>query len=812
MMTGPDTAVRRQPAASEERLADLPQRPRRFVGAVIALGGIVLVASAFEMKLDRPALSIQMAAFALLTSTVKLRLPLKRDVSTMSVSNALTFAAMLLLGSAPAVLLGVISAWGQCTFRMRSRNPLHRTLFSMATLAIAAFAAAHVFDWLLDAPALTGPTASRSATLADMGVLAVFRALTVSALVYFMANSLLVAAAVALTARQPIHRVWLDGYLWSAPGYFVAAVAGYGFLFVDHMSQAWGAMLAVPLYLTYRSYRSFIARIEDERAQVRLLSDVQLATIEALALAIEVKDHTSQSHIQRFQVYADGLARAMRLEDDDVRAVKTAALLHDIGNLAVPEHILGKPGVLTEEEFQRLQVHPRVGADIVGSVPFPYPVAPLILSHHEHWDGRGYPRGLAGEAIPIGARILTVVDFFTALLADRPYRRALSFGDAIATMRDHAGTTLDPSLVEQFVAILPELEQQVRETHAATLSRRQRSDRSVETAGTALEDIAGTHREAKVLYEIAQALGSSLGLDDTFGLLAEKLQSLIPYSACALFLHDEQTDSLVCRRTKGLSDAEFADIAPLRVEGASPSQPVLSQQACPTRFTDALTAPLVQGTRVIGALAVYQVGPLRYGPEERRLLDLIAQHAAAVVHNSVVFEQAQEASLTDPLTGLANRRALQQELAAEFERPAGAASRFALLLMDLDGLKYLNDTFGHHVGDRAIREVGSVLRDLLRRDDLCARYAGDEFVVALRGCDLGEAIARGKHLQEAIGAVQIDVGAGRHVPLSISVGAAAFPEDGRTQDALVSAADERMYRDKAQRKRGRRELAGRDAA
>lgn len=812
-MTAVSASTGRDRAASPgDRFTDLSRRGQSFVGGVTLLGAAVAVACAITFQVERPSLFIQMAALALLTSTVKLRLPLRRDVSTLSVSNALTFAALLLLGAPSGVMIGVTSAWGQCTFRMRSRNPLHRTLFSMATVGIAAYVAAHVIDWVLGSTTLTGPAPSPGLLLATGTAFEVLRAVMASALLYFLVNSLLVATAVALSGGQPVHRVWVDGFLWSAPGYFVAALAGYGVLYVDHMSQAWGVLLAVPLYLTYRSYRSFIARIEDERAQVRLLSDVQLATIEALALAIEVKDHTSQSHIQRFQIYAEGLARARRLEDDDVRAIKTAALLHDIGNLAVPEHILGKPGELSDEEFQRLQVHPRVGADIVGSVPFPYPVAPLILSHHEHWDGSGYPHGLAGETIPIGARILTTVDFFTALLADRPYRPALAIGDAVALTREHAGTTLDPGLVETFLAILPELEQRVREAHADMLSRRQVSERAGSVSENALEDIAGTHREAKALYEIAQALGSSLGLDDTFGLLADKLKTLIPYTACALYLPSDDTHSLACRRAQGLAPGEVPGLPPMRVELTASGHPAQAAQATPAHFTDVLAAPLTHGDQLIGAIAIYRTGPDRYGPEDRRLLDLIAQHAAPVLHNSIVFERAQEASLTDPLTGLANRRALQQALAAAFAPARHTSSPLAVLLMDLDGLKFLNDTFGHHVGDRAIREVGGTLRANLRSDDLCARYAGDEFVVALPGCDLKEASVRGAALQAAVGSVEIDVGGGRRVRLAISVGAAAFPEDGWTPEALVALADERMYRDKVQRKGARRAVTSRDAA
>ena len=108
------------------------------------------------------------------------------------------------------------------------------------------------------------------------------------------------------------------------------------------------------------------------------------------------------------------------MSENEIQGVKTAALLHDIGKLAVPEHILSKPGPLTQEEFQKIRIHPQVGAEIIAGVPFPYPVAPLILSHHERWDGKGYPAGMKGDEIPAGARILAVVDYFDALTSERP--------------------------------------------------------------------------------------------------------------------------------------------------------------------------------------------------------------------------------------------------------------------------------------------------------------------------------------------------------------------------------------------------------
>ena len=178
------------------------------------------------------------------------------------------------------------------------------------------------------------------------------------------------------------------------------------------------------------------------------MSDLHLATVEALALAIDAKDQTATSHIRRVQVYAAGIAQAMGMAEPEVQGLRTAALLHDIGKLAVPEHILSKPGPLTQEEFQRMQVHPQVGAEIIAHVPFPYPVAPIIQSHHERWDGKGYPSGLSGEAIPFGARILAAVDYFDALSSDRPFHKALSRDEALEQIKQEAGKALDPAVVE----------------------------------------------------------------------------------------------------------------------------------------------------------------------------------------------------------------------------------------------------------------------------------------------------------------------------------------------------------------------------
>ena len=767
----------------------LPRRARTYVVSTIGLGACVVLANIpglLGSSLADAALFIQLLTLALLSSTVKVSLPLARSGSTMSLSYAISMAALLMTGTPQAIVINVASAWSQCTFNRKVKNPPFQTLFSMATVGIALEGAALVYGLVRGEPRefLTG----------------VVRPLVPAVVTYFLLNSLLVAAAVALSTHQRLRSVWRANFLWSAPGYFVGgAAAALASLAAQQGNMWWGALVGIPLYLTYHSYRLFIGRIEDEQAQVRRMSEVQLATIEALTMAIEVKDQTSQDQIRRFQVYCEGLARSVGMGDDEIQGLKTAALLHDIGNLAVPEDILTKPGPLTEDEFQRVRIHPRVGAEILQSVPFPYPVAPLILAHHEHWDGSGYPSGLKGEMIPVGARILAVVDTFLAMLSHRPHRPATTREHALRTVRANAGRSLDPKLVERFVEILPSMD--------ASLGVTDEVERLVigsvrDNAPRALADIADAHREGKVLYEIAQALGSSLRVEETFVLIADKLSMLMPLSCAALFLPDRPRGLFRCAHAIGSGSGLVRRMPPATEEQLAiiPAEPDCGE----TPLRSALVVPLTFNDDIIGLLAVYQHAESAFTSEHRGVFERVAQRAAPVIFNALVFEEAQAASLADSLTGLLNRRGVQHHLEESLSRAREASSPVAVLLLDLDGLKYLNDNFGHHAGDRALRSVALALRAKLSAGELCARYAGDEFVIGLPGCSPADAHARLLHLQAAVDALTIDLGEGTSRPLAISAGAAVFPEDGATFDQLIAVADQRMYANKSARRAGGR--------
>jgi diguanylate cyclase (GGDEF)-like protein/putative nucleotidyltransferase with HDIG domain len=783
----------------------LPIGARVLVCAVIAAAAAVILASLW-ITIPDPLLFAGMLTLSSLTAVLKVRLPLPGQASTMSVSYAVDFASLLFLGTSQTLLISAVSAWSQCTFRISAPNPPHRTLFSMGTLVLTAWAAGTVFTAL-------GGHPGELHSWVDIAPVAA------AATTYFLVNTGLVAAAIALSSGSSIVKIWNANFLWSAPGYFVGgAVAAGVILLLQSSSEWWTVIVIVPLYLTYRTYTVYLGRIRDEQQHVKQMADLHLATLEALAIAIDAKDQTHHSHTRRVQLYASALAREAGMSDHDIQGVRTAALLHDIGKLAIPEHILSKPGSLTPEELHKVRSHPKIGADIISAVPFPYPVAPLIQCHHERWDGKGYPNGLKGEQIPLGARVLTVVDYFDSVMADRPYHKAVPFESAVALITLEAGKALDPTLVGAFVKLLPQLQPE-----AARLAAIEPSAAAAVTAPAeaprenVLGDIALAHREIYALYEISQAMSKSLGVADAMALIADKLTSLVPFSCTALFLHDEATDTLRCRFATGINGEVIQQIAVRSGEGvigtaARERRSVVNGRPADdlsaagltllsTELQSALVTPLLSGDGIIGAIAVYHVDPEFYTEDHRRLLDRVSEQAAATVRNAMLFEQTQRQSRTDALTGLPNVRALHEHVARELARAERLKAEVALLLIDVDHFKEINDTHGHHVGDRALCEIARALSGAIRPYDACARYAGDEFVILLSSCGFSEAEQKRIELQRIVEGLMFEARPGRRVPLAISVGAAVYSTDGQTYETLLASADSRMYQDKARRRR-----------
>jgi diguanylate cyclase (GGDEF)-like protein len=408
----------------------------------------------------------------------------------------------------------------------------------------------------------------------------------------------------------------------------------------------------------------------------------------------------------------------------------------------------------------------------------------------------------------------------------------MSFDGAIGLLQQESGKALDPRLVETFLRVLPELRAEVQrldlETPRIGILASEggvtRDGRSAEAPPPSVfEEIALAHREIYALYQIAQTMGTSLGVADTMAVISSKLTEIVPFSACALFLYSESTDTLQCRFATGVDADVLERLSVRNGQGLSGwvarnrrplvnARPGAELEAAgsdrQTSLQSALVCPLIVHDRFIGTLAVYHTEPSFYRDDHRRLLDRVCEQAAAVIHNSVVFEQTQEDSLTDLLTGLPNTRFMFLHLSRELARADRLKAEVTLMVMDLDDFKEINDTFGHHVGDLALREVANVLRTAIRPYDICVRYAGDEFIVVLSGCGRDEAETKRAELQQAVDNVELEVRPDLRIPLQISAGAAVFSHDGETYEALLAKADSRMYRDKSQRKASRARLRG----
>src|ERR1700683_4272072 len=409
-----------------------------FIGLAASLGVVVLGFALLHWQSQDLPRFLSYLAVAVLASGLKVQLP--GIDGTMSVNFLFILLGVLELSLPETLLIGCTATLVQSVWQTRNRLDPIKILFNVAGMMANASALTYItYHWLAQRYGANKPIL-----------------LMVAALVFFFANTLPISIVISLTEGKSSRKVWSECYFWSFLYYLVGAAA-VGLVGIVNRSAGWEtSLLVLPLiYWVYRSYRLYLGRLEAEKERVEVekrhveqIASLNMRTIEALALAIEAKDHTTHTHLQRVRTYAVEIAKEIGLSADEIEALRAAALLHDIGKLAVPEHIINKPGKLTPEEFEKMKVHPLVGAEILDRVAFPYPVAPIVRSHHERWDGSGYPAGLVGEEIPIGARILTVVDCLDALATDRPYRPAIPPDRAMSTVKEKAGTWFDSKIVE----------------------------------------------------------------------------------------------------------------------------------------------------------------------------------------------------------------------------------------------------------------------------------------------------------------------------------------------------------------------------
>ena len=432
---------------------------KAYLTAVPWLGTAVLLWALVDLLVNPPDSSWwALAALTILTGSFTVKIP--GLVARLSVSEPFVFAATLWFGPSVGAVTAALDALIMSLWLMPGLKTLHRLTFNVSVLVISVWTASQVFFGVSGID-VRNPEYSSLATF--VGPLYLFTACC------FLLNSGMVATALAIERRRSAVRIWREQFLWLSLNYFGGASVA-ALLVVYAKSIDWAVIgLIIPLLaISYLTFRTTLGRLDDANQHLNELNQLHLSTIEALAMAVDAKDQVTHGHIRRVQKYALGLSDFLGVTDEKLlKAIEAAALLHDMGKLAIPEYILNKPGRLTPAEFDKMKLHAGLGADILSSIDFPYPVIPIVRHHHENWDGTGYPAGLRGTEIPLGARVLSVVDCFDALTSDRPYRPKLSTDEAIAIIMQRRGTMYDPLVVDVFVSRLSALEEAARDHEPA---------------------------------------------------------------------------------------------------------------------------------------------------------------------------------------------------------------------------------------------------------------------------------------------------------------------------------------------------------
>ncbi len=797
-------------SSSTQARVPIPTVARLYIACVTVAAATLLCASAFAWTGGQIPTFIAFLVLAVVTSGLKVSLP--GIDSTLSINYIFMLIAMSLCDLPQNLLIAMCSGVAQCVLRAKVRPaPIH-LIFNASAQVVSAGVSFGTYYAIGQVPHLDSLPVRFLAT----------------AIAYFASNTGSVAGVVAFSDSKSIATVWRQNYLWTAPQYLTGATIGALFATIARMlGWEWAILVLPATYVTYASYRVYLGRVERERRHVIETSELHLRTIEALAAAIDAKHETTHD-LRRKQVFAIAMGKELGLSDPEMLALEAASLLHDIGKLAVPEYILSKPGSLTPEEFERIKVHPTVGAQILARVRFPYPVAAVVAAHHEMWDGSGYPKGLVGEEIPIAARILAAVDCFDAITSDRRYRGAMSPDLAMKKIAEMAGTSYDPRVIEVLQRRYRQLDDLVQSVHDEKIGPERDwqesglptlDSGSVVPARGAREDVPGfltsiaaARQEFQTLHELITALGTSLTIEGTLSLLGVHLKNIVPHDCMAIYIIEDAV--LVPHYVSGVNSDLFSSIRiPLGqglsgwvaetgeaiVNGNPSVEPgYLGDGRAFSILMAAMSVPLIGTRGAIGVLSLYNRERASFTRDHLRLLNAISSKAAVTIEHALELGEARRSATTDVLTGLANTRALFLHLDAELSRCARTEQSLCVLVLDLDGFKQINDSFGHLTGNQVLRKVADGLRESCREYDLIARMGGDEFVVVLADTDRKGIEERCRQFVRVV--TEAGFECTQEVGLAVSIGEASYPGDGTGAEDLLAAADRRMYATKHSRR------------
>ena len=764
----------------------------------------------------------------LLTITVLssgMRVELPKNDGVMSVNFPFILMGLMVLSPFQALLLAALSVAAQSRVRVRTLFTAVQISFNIANSIVATACAFETYA-----------VARRYGMASAPG-------LALASIAYFIWNTGTFAAIIAPSKGESTYKLWLAEFPWYLPFYLLGSSLA---TMTDWLAVRFGwttAVMLIPvIYGFYRVYTGQSSQLKERAHRLKETEALHLRIIEGLAMAIEAKDQGTHEHLFRVRNYVQAVGEALELDKLEMQALQTASFLHDIGKLAVPEHIINKPGKLTREEFEKMKIHPSVGAEILERVRFPYPVVPIVRSHHEWFNGAGYPDGLKGFDIPIGARVLTVVDCFDALVSDRPYRKGMSVRQAMEIIRSMSGKQFDPEIVATFETCLATAEQSTRPVEESSFTALNTepevwrglapgagfevgSDENapqVVATSTAVDGrgdtigevetlllIASASQEAQTLFEMTQSLGSSLSLNDTLSLVAARLNALVPHDVCVLYAR--QGDSVCAVARSGVAATRFGSQAiPLGagVSGwvAQSGKPLLNgnvaaEPGCPmlpggaSLFEAALAFPLFDLHRqVFAVLTLYARQPECFKRHHLRVLQAMESKLGLTLGNALHLRPEVVPTETDFPTGLPNARRFFLQLESEIERCRITKSPLCVTLFDLSAMESVQQRSGHFAGARLLAAVADQLRRNLQGRDVAARTGHEEFGLCLPNLAEQDSQQRTEALKSSLAALLRREGKGQTARTSF--GTAFYPADGTRAEELLACASRRLHLEK----------------
>jgi len=556
-----------------------------------------------------------------------------------------------------------------------------------------------------------------------------------------------------------------------------------------------------------QSFANIIASSFENAEHHARLRELYLASVKALAAAVDARDPYTRSHSARVSALSRIIAVEMELSSDEIRRVQLSALLHDIGKIGIPDAILNKPAALTAEEWVIMKTHAALGGSILAAVEPLADLVPIVHAHHERFDGAGYPDGVAGDAIPLGAYIVSAADAYEVIVSKRAYKAAQSIDFAVSELMRCSGTQFHPAVVEAFIRVI-ERDRREGSVYLSKVGAIEHEDiEDVPGPGSLVERMAEhSHAHARqlaILQRLASEISAVLDLDELASRLLRIVCDAMGYENGFLTTIDASGE-LSIRAAFGPSVAFVGQSLP-RGTGISwwvvehgRLQNVADVQADtryvgPPDIRSSLIVPLRIGDETVGIIGIESTKPAAFSSDDETLLTATSHQVAAAVRVARLHQAAKSAAATDPLTGLPNRRVFFDKLAEGLAGSEADGAPLSVAMIDANGLKQLNDQYGHAAGDQALIKIGELLSAGVRTGDVVARIGGDEFAVVFPGAPLFAADRIMRRLADDIANATIPTG--QQLP-TIAWGIAPALVEGTSVDALVDAADRAMYRQK----------------